>query len=257
MNDTLGSNTKGVHRLRFSLLNLVLVMTVVAMALVIYRQQGKIKGLTQTVADAGFLSVGDQSQYHAIYVPTYDELTWRWRVWLPEGNTYEFSALCNRIPPAGYPGPGDGRDIVYQGRMLYSEDGLGSQVEGYGPGEYVVTYAIRKNESTAGYDLTVRVEGGKWMGTSHPLSMNGDAPSWENDRRSATTVEGLESNRQRVESGEQLLLMKTQRYEDGELIPTLESAEKPGLMFWVQPIRKSNSAGTASSPAGSSAADGK
>ncbi len=68
------------------------------MSLVIYKQARDLRGLKQTLGDAGYLDVTDESKYHAIAVPTYDDLTWRWRVWLPEGKRYSMVAVLNDLP---------------------------------------------------------------------------------------------------------------------------------------------------------------
>ena len=104
------------------------------MGLVIYRQHREIIGLRQTVGDAGYLVIDDESQYHAIYVPTYDKLSWRWRVWLPEGNTYELATLCNkpRVSESDYPPEG----VVRLGKR-----------GGILPGEHILTVALKKSDA--------------------------------------------------------------------------------------------------------------
>lgn len=225
------------RRMRFSILSLILLTTFVAMALIIFRQNGQMVRLRQTVSDAGYLDVRDKSQFHAIYVPTYDELTWRWRVWLPEGHSYELAALCNRVPPDGYPDPGDDREVVYHGRLLYTGEGS-NRFEGHAPGEYVITVAIRKNESTGEPEIQFHVVGGVWSCPRVPLPLNDGKPYWEEKASGNFSVmDGLDSHHQRLEDGDKLLLMRLRRYKASEGVPVKETSEKDGLMFWIQPIK--------------------
>ena len=52
---------------------------------------------------AGILTIDDKSKMHAVYRKTYDEKTWRWRVYLPENHEYWLRVVVNGIPTGEYP----------------------------------------------------------------------------------------------------------------------------------------------------------
>lgn len=92
---------------RFSLLNCLIVMTIVAMAVALWRLNGELLPLRAEVKrlrdEMGHLVVEDESQLHAIQVSTVDSDTWRYRVWVPAGKQYWLCVEKAKIPQQGVP----------------------------------------------------------------------------------------------------------------------------------------------------------
>lgn len=95
------------RRMRFSLLNCLLVMTIVAMAIGLWRLNGELAPLRTEVKrlreEMGHLVVEDETQLHAIQVSTVDDDTWRFRVWVPAGKQYWLCFQKAKIPQQGVP----------------------------------------------------------------------------------------------------------------------------------------------------------
>jgi hypothetical protein len=94
-------------RPRLSLLNAILLMTIVAMGFVIWRLYRELPPLRNEVRQwrnqAGVLTVEDKSKMHAIYRTTYDEQTWRWRVYLPPEHDYWLCLAVNEVRRGEFP----------------------------------------------------------------------------------------------------------------------------------------------------------
>ncbi len=58
---------------------------------------------SQLKAEIGELEVVDPTKVAALRIRDLDELTWRWKVWLPQGN-WKMSVLTQGIPSLGIPG---------------------------------------------------------------------------------------------------------------------------------------------------------
>ena len=76
--------------------------------------------------EVGALSVEDETRFHAIQIPTNNELEWAWRIWIPEGRSYRVRSCGGQIPKQGFP--------KFGGTIVISQ-----------PGEHVVRYRIRRS----------------------------------------------------------------------------------------------------------------
>ncbi len=78
-----------IRRPRFSLLTLLLLLTIAAIVVTVwqlYAELGPLRGEVKRLRnEVGELSVDDKTKLHAIRVPTDAESTWKWRVWIPKG----------------------------------------------------------------------------------------------------------------------------------------------------------------------------
>ncbi len=94
-------------RPRISILNALLLTTVVAMAIVIvqfWREVGPLRSEVRQLRDElGVITVSEPSKLHAIQVRTKDEMIWKWRVWVPEGKKVRLKLLWSDVPLNGYP----------------------------------------------------------------------------------------------------------------------------------------------------------
>jgi hypothetical protein len=90
-----------------SLLTAMLLITIAGMAIKIVQLRLEVDPLRRdlrTLRKAiGQLSIDDASQVHAIAVPSLDSLTWRWRVWIPQGRDVTLHYQCGNVPRKGVP----------------------------------------------------------------------------------------------------------------------------------------------------------
>jgi hypothetical protein len=155
--------------------------------------------------EVGALSVEDESQFHAIQIPTNDELEWAWRIWIPDGRSYRVRAVGGQIPKESFP--------QFGGTITISQ-----------PGEHVVRYRIRRGPRD---DL--------WWGE---MSASGarvgryEAPWIEWERRTATT-DGVGSSTIKFPPDQRVVLI---RYRVSQA-PSSDKIEDPatGFLIWLEP----------------------
>lgn len=102
-------------RPRLSLLSALLIMTIVGMAIVIvqlWREVSPLRKETRRLRDeVGELSIEDDTKIHAIEVRTRDPLTWKFRVWVPQGQKVKVRARWGDVPRTGVPEAKAGFDL--------------------------------------------------------------------------------------------------------------------------------------------------
>jgi hypothetical protein len=97
--------------LRFSLKTSLLLVTIAAMAMVIWQLYREVVPLRQENRrlrdELGELSIDDDTQFHAILSPQTDpdKFDFKWRVWVPEGRRYLVHFASENISQQGYPKP--------------------------------------------------------------------------------------------------------------------------------------------------------
>ena len=102
-----------LRRARFSLRTLLLVMVIVALAIAQYVVLRRIREVelanrklfdenVKLRAEAGYLEVDDPRKVAVLRISDLNELTWRWKVWLPTGK-WNLSALTQGIPSKDVP----------------------------------------------------------------------------------------------------------------------------------------------------------
>jgi hypothetical protein len=115
------AHSRASWRPRISLLSALLLMTILGMAIVIARFWHEIGPLRKEVRalrnEVGKLSIDDKTKIHAMSLHTDDQLTWKWRIWVPEGKQVGMHLQWGNVPRTGVPqrptttstfGPGEG-----------------------------------------------------------------------------------------------------------------------------------------------------
>ncbi len=69
--------------------------------------------LTTLRNDLAVLEVNDESQIHAIALPTYGPMQWRWRIQLPDEGTYRLRHSFEQIPESGLPSTSTSDDHAF------------------------------------------------------------------------------------------------------------------------------------------------
>lgn len=90
---------------RFSLLSLVLVTTIVALAVTVallYCQLAPLRSeVRQLREETGQLVIEDRAKLHVIGIETYNDWAWKWRLWVPVGRTVQLHFAAKEIPKQG------------------------------------------------------------------------------------------------------------------------------------------------------------
>ena len=117
-------------RIRFSLKTLFVVLLVATLAgshvFTSYRLKKTHDENVKLRTELGYLTIEDRSKVHVVQLATHEDLTWQWRVYVPEGAKVVLKAAAQEIPEYGLP----------------AEWHAGSECP---PGEYSLTAAVRRD----------------------------------------------------------------------------------------------------------------
>jgi hypothetical protein len=200
------------RRPRISLLSAFLLMTIVGMAIVIiqlWRELGPLRDEVHRLRnEMGVLVVDDPTKIHAIQVNTRDELTWKWRVWIPPGRKCVIRAFSDGIPKKGFP---------QQGGSLFIHE----------PGEHMIGYEIDRDRIN-----------GKWYGKTTLAgtgSVGKDDQPWVEWTTKTSTSGGVPTDVRTFESDQRVELIRFR------ISQTSDSSkiEDPsaGFMIWLEPTK--------------------
>jgi hypothetical protein len=128
---------------RFSLLSLVLLTTIVALAIAVVMMHSRLREaeaeLERLKDQFGELSINDRSQVQAISVPTAEAWNWRWRIYLPGGHDFGLYTIRGKLDAKGLPPAAShpnasrigGQSDPNQPREIIIDVVLGETAEGY------------------------------------------------------------------------------------------------------------------------------
>jgi hypothetical protein len=165
-----------VPRFRFSLrafLLLLFIASLIASNLFTSWQLSRLREESvQMRKELGRLVVSDPSKIHIVALPSYEDMLWRWRIYVPQGQSLRLFETAQDIPQSGFP-------TNYVGSSGPLQEG-----------EYLLTAAIRRDRN------------GKWQATlAGPHSSNSfgiadehaawltDSPGWETSQAGSTSTE--------------------------------------------------------------------
>ena len=152
---------------RFSLLTLFFVTTIVALALAFFLARSRLHEV-QAESDRlknefGELSISDNSQVHVISVPTAEAMNWRWRVYLPGGHDFGLYVYRGEMDAAGRPLT---NSLAIKGR-------IGGQTSPLEPREIVIDLALGK--TAEGASCLWISENGR---AGSPVTFGSSLPTW-------------------------------------------------------------------------------
>lgn len=219
------------YRPRFSILSALLVLTIAALAVTVWRQNSELSPLQQEVRrlrkELGQLTIDDANKIYAIRVPSSDLDTNRFRVYLPKNRKFILGSRIQTIP---------GR-LQSQSRKdwLESLSGIGS-TSTIDSGEFTIDVEVKRdNEKADHWNLyhSINGRGGGHVGSEMP---------WLNDRRRWTTEAdaGFDQQTER-DADEGLVLFELRQGNIKELAggysvtPADKTKEQPGVMLWIEP----------------------
>ncbi|MEN0109187.1 MAG: hypothetical protein AAF805_00545 [Planctomycetota bacterium] len=201
----------GTRRPRISLLSLLLLTAVVALAATValqWQELGPLRAENRRLRDeVGELSIDDPAKLHAIRVDTGEPRTWKWRVWVPDGKAYRVCLADRAIPTNGFPDK-DGSLIVDR------------------PGEGVITFAIRRAIDGEGWRA-------KLSGGSGSLGTGGDDLDWAGEA-SAATYRGVGESTVRFDDDQPAVLIRYRTAADVNSSSDIPDTAD-GFLIWLEP----------------------
>ncbi|HVX11487.1 MAG TPA: hypothetical protein VHC22_09920 [Pirellulales bacterium] len=145
-----------MFRVRFSLrafLLLLFIASLIGSNLFTAWQLGKVREENaQMRKELGYLVVSDPTKVNVVAVPTYEDMLWRWRIYVPQGHSLWICGSTRDVPQIGV-------------TDSYSSATLTE-------GEYLLTAAIRPDRHGK-WQLTVARQGG-----SASFGFGGDDGTW-------------------------------------------------------------------------------
>lgn len=160
--------------------------------------------------ELGELVISDPRKLHVVTVPTYEDLTYRWRILIPEGQVIRILQATREIPQSGYP--------ANFGASYLPE------------GEYVLTVAVRRDHLGQWRLTATNPQGSVSMGIAQEDS------AWLVDSPGASTSQAGAQETESFDPGERIVLLRDrtmQRQPDGSASSTPEPCD--GIMIWLEP----------------------
>ncbi|HEY4235237.1 MAG TPA: hypothetical protein VGM76_17535 [Lacipirellulaceae bacterium] len=143
-------------RPRLSLRTALLLVAIVGLSIVVIQLWRKVAPLRAEVRKlqdlTGVITIEDPSKAYAIQVQTLDDLTWKWRAWIPRGHRVLANYHWGQVPRDSFPQP--------DGTIQLNE------------GDNWVTLSARKDPSDGSWKGVLATEGGR---NSSPI---GQGQSW-------------------------------------------------------------------------------
>jgi hypothetical protein len=220
---------------RFSILNLLLIATIVAMGLVIWQQTKQVARLRLYLQKAeqgeSYLDIADRTNCYVKHIESvYHPLRNRWRVWLPRGREYQICYLANNVPAAGVPAD---RSYVRVGEKLKV-----GQSSGIPWGEYTIDCTLGVSRAANEARAITRIEGVSsefgHISTLSTVEFHFQDQSVEEGEPMLTMTEGVEREQRRVPSNQPVVLLRS-RHGRGSVIAD-NGSPVYGLLIWIEPI---------------------
>lgn len=163
--------------------------------------------------ETGRLVVKAPAKLNIVAVPTYEDLTWRWRVHVPPGKGEKISLSGDRIPPRGHSGS-------------YSSTTLP-------PGGYLLTATVRRNH-LGKWTLIVGHSGGTCT-----TSINEEHAGWLEPQTGASGWSSSQAGQHDAtvrEPGTQLDLLRLRVMVQSPDGKSAKNTDEPfdGLLIWVE-----------------------
>ena len=214
--------------IRFSLLNLLFLTTILALSIAHWKLNKQISPLREQLrmlrSETGRLFVQDDSKLQAIQRKVYDDLTWRWRVHVPLGKNYRLKWKFNEIASEGFPA------------KVHS-----SNLEA---GEWMLTIALRRGEQRRTEEKDSGQGKSEWRlvaesasGASARANFSGITVSkneWPNERGVGSSSGGVGFSQQSEDAQQRLELLRHRIDTKANLNP-IQTDDTPGLLVWIEP----------------------
>ena len=160
--------------------------------------------------ELGRLTISDPNTLNVVALPTYEDMTWRWRVHVPLATKYRLLVSTQEIPSSGIP----------------SDHGCSELA----PGEYIVTAAVRRDrlgqwrltlaQQNGAIGMVIPEEQAKWLT---------DSPGYSTQQAGSGASEAAASDAPFVF----LRLNCMQKTPGGGGVSAPPGARTDGIMVWV------------------------
>ena len=205
------ANPEKSLRPRFSLLALLLLVSVAAFATVVWRQhhelralRGEIQSLRQQL---GLLTIDDPEMVYGVEVKEPGGYRWRWRIYLPGGRDF-WLHMAHTVPAEGLPSFSNSRAFLGMNR-----------------GELTLVAEVRPSENGDRY-LYIRSDGNRESGIKSPYLRVEDS-DWLNGR--AQTITAVAGDETQFSTGpdEPVVIL---RHRD---VSQQTGEESEGIILWL------------------------
>jgi hypothetical protein len=219
---------KGLRRIRFSLMSLMLFAALVCVSISHFRTSWSLDktqvALRTANNELGYLTIDDPKQICAIALPTFGPMQWRWRLHLPPGKRYQLRWAINNVPESDLPAaPGVNK--------LALLDAAAKPIATKEP--FVFILAIHKNDAGQWLLNAVLPERGEAMTIKVvPEWLDGDRIGWTERTAGRDQTEACDG------SGPLALL----RYRKGKQVPpngwTVDMQPTDGIAVWIEEVSR-------------------
>ncbi|HWB11448.1 MAG TPA: hypothetical protein VG826_19615 [Pirellulales bacterium] len=201
-------------RLRFSLRTFLLLLFVASLIGSNLFTTWQLRQLRQENADMqkqlGRLVVTDRNKINLVAVPTYEEMMWRWRIYVPRTPALFVCGSAHEIPQTGFP--------------------AGHGATNLPEGEYVLTAAIRRDRH-GNWQLTIahRNGSGSFGISDEDAGWLVDSPGWGTTQAGVNGTELLDPN-----TPIELLRVRAAEKLAGGGSQSSSSPTGPGVVLWFK-----------------------
>jgi hypothetical protein len=215
-------------RVRFSiwrLLGLTLIVALVASNYVAYMRLREVEpALEKLRNEVGELTVRDETQLHAIAVPSFEDATYRWRIHLPKGRQFAMHIIAHdKIPDVGLPEGGSFNTFSTQ--FFDEQTGLG---------EVLQTVAVNKDAQGRWRIIQAAGRSEGWQYLPEHFQSWLAPPSYGRSTYKAGKGETVA-----VDVGEPLILLRIRKTKNlGGGTMTTEPEPTEGLVVWIEEVKK-------------------
>lgn len=233
-------------RIRFSITNLVLLTTVIALAITVamlWREVGPLRRENKRLnEERGTLVIADRTKVNAIRVPAQfaGAKGTTFRVFIPEGRKYLAIVAVNGIPKDGFPEV----ERRPKGRFVLGQAGKNAFAE-LAPGENLITVRLeRQGEGPESVWFMVRSPENAML----PLDMFVQTPKDRWPKVMPDTYRnyggGVRGTTESVKPTETLVLLRRRilaaPQEINEVSYSMPEPDRPldGMMLWIEPIEQ-------------------
>jgi hypothetical protein len=219
------------RRPRFSILTALLVLTIVALTVTVWRQNSEVSPLRQEVRrlrqELGHLTIDDENKIYAIRVAADDLDVNRYRIYLPKNRKF---VLCSRIHTIPGRKPRQSRND-----WLASLGGSGG-TSTIDSGEFTIDVFVERPDANSNHwnlRYNINGRGGGTYGSEMP---------WLNDRRRWTSEAEAGFDEQSERDADDGIVLFELRQGDlkefagGYSVTSPDKTkEQPGVMLWIEP----------------------
>lgn len=226
---------------RFSLLNALLLMTIVGLTIglvQLWKEVGPLRDANRRMrTELGLLNVEDSKLAYAISLPTFEDDSWKWRLYLPAGSNYTLNSYSGRLPSLADRHEKKWFDTV-------RKDGVGttSTISGF-EGEFILeARAVKDGSSWMLVTKSVKRDGNSSTTGGGKNSISQPSGDWLSDRRSRVTSSDVDVNQKSFGPDEPILLLMGQRpviteTAGGGFTSQSPSGAADGFALWLEPHR--------------------